>query len=353
MSKLDNNTLPEENKKVKKKWKKVLFWVLMSILILILAVAVSAAIAFGVLYNKGKISMSNEEIKVTAPEGVEVIDDGAQVHYKDGKYNFNENIITMLIIGVDKRSIEKQTAAGSNGQADAVFLLLADTKTGEVDVVNVSRDSMVNVSVFASDGSYVRDDKMQLCLAYAYGDGKEGSCQNVIKSVSNLMYGIPVNSYFSMDLEAIRVLTNTVGGVDVPEYNEDLTEPTGRTINVMGKEAEIYVRDRNVSELSSNLTRMDRQRAFITSFANKVVAMTKKDISIPVKLYNTLQGYMFTDITADRVTYLAANFLDGVSSMEFHNVPGNVTKGEKYAEYEVDNEALYEMILDLFYVKVG
>ena len=157
-----------------------------------------------------------------------------------------------------------------------------------------------------------------------------------------------------MDLDAVRVLTNTVGGVDVPEYNEDLTEPTGRVITVMGKDAELYIRERNVKNLDSNLTRMDRQRAFITSFANKVVSMTKRDISTPVKLYNTLTGYMYTDITADRVTYLAANFLDGVSSMEFHNVPGKVIEGiDKYAEYEVDTEALYEMLLDLFYVKVG
>ena len=366
MSKLDKNTLPGEEQKQetealskgegkeKKKWKKVLLWVLLSVLILILAVAIAACVAFSVLYNKGKISMSNEEIKVTAPEGVEIIDDGAEVHYKDGKYNFNTNIITMLIIGVDKHDIEEQTVTGRNGQADAVFLLLADTETGEVDVVNISRDSLVNVSVYDSNGNFVRIEKMQLCLSYAYGDSKEKGCRNVISSVSDLMYGIPINSYFSMDLDAVRVLTNTVGGVDVREYNEDLTEPTGRVITVMGKDAELYIRERNVKNLDSNLTRMDRQRAFITSFANKVVSMTKRDISTPVKLYNTLTGYMYTDITADRVTYLAANFLDGVSSMEFHNVPGKVIEGiDKYAEYEVDTEALYEMLLDLFYVKVG
>lgn len=344
---------PARQKKPKKKWKRVVFWVLMSILILIVALIVAAGVTLTVMYNRGKISMSNEEIKVTAPEGVEVIDDGAEVHYKGGKYNFNKNIVSILIMGVDKRSMQNQTELGTNGQADAVFLLVADMETGNVDVINVSRDSMVDVSVYSPSGAYVRDGKMQLCMAYSYGDGRESSCQNVIKSLSKLMYGIPINSYFSMDLEAIRVMTNEIGGVSVPEYTEDLTKPTGRNITVSGKQAEIYVRDRNVSQLDSNLTRMDRQKAFISAFASKMVSLTKSDITAPLDLYYSLEDYICTDINADRVTYLAANFLDGVSDMQFHSVKGNVVKGEKYAEFEVDTEALYELILDVFYVKVG
>ncbi len=352
MLKRKKTSVPIRKKKEKKKWKRVVFWIVMSIIILILAVAIAAGITVSVLYNKGKVSMSNEEIKVTAPEGVDLIDDGAEVHYKGKKYNFNEDIVSILIMGVDKRSIENQGEEGTNGQADAVFLLVADTNTGDVDVINISRDSMTNVSVYSPSGAYVRDGRMQLCLAYAYGDGKESSCRNVIKSVSELMYGIPINSYFSLDLEGIRVAADAVGGVSVPEYTSDLTKPTGRNITVWGKQAEIYVRDRNVSQLDSNLTRMDRQKAFITSFANKVVSMTKKDISAPIKLYNKLEGYMYTDITADKITYLAATFLDGVSSMEFHNVKGEVVKGDKYAEYEVDSTALYELILEVFYKEV-
>lgn len=341
-----------KKKKEKKKWKRVVFWIFMSILILILAIAIAAGVTVSVLYNKGKAALSNEEIKVTAPEGVELIDDGAEVHYNGKKYNFNKNLVSILIMGIDKRSIDGIGDEGKNGQADAVFLLVADTETGKVDVINISRDSMTNVSVYSSKGEYAYDKKMQLCLAYAYADGKETGCRNVIKSVSEMMYGIPINSYFSLDLEGIRVATNAVGGVSVPEYTKDLTKPTGRNIVVSGKQAELYVRDRNTSQLDSNLTRMDRQKAFITSFANKLVEMTKSDISAPVNLYNKLEPYMYTDITVDKVTYLAANFLDGISEMEFHNVKGEVVKGEKYAEYEVDTGALYELILEVFYTEV-
>ena len=99
---------------------------------------------------------------------------------------------------------------------------------------------------YSSSGAYAGDVRTQLCMAYSYGTTNEASCLNVIKSLSKLMYGMPVNSYFSLDLEAVRVMTDAVGGVVVPEYTDDLTKPTGRNVTVSGKQAEIYVRDRNV-----------------------------------------------------------------------------------------------------------
>jgi hypothetical protein len=35
----------------------------------------------------------------------------------------------------------------------------------------------------------------------------------------------------------------------------------------------------------------------------------------------------------------------------FQTIPGEVVPGAEHAEYHVDDEALYQMILDTFYVK--
>ena len=75
--------------------------------------------------------------------------------------------------------------------------------------------------------------------------------------------------------------------------------------------------------------------------------------SIAIDLYKSLDGYMYTNIGLDEATYLAANFLQGVSEMKNHSLPGEVVKGEEYAEYHVDMNALYELILEVFYTKVG
>lgn len=353
MSKRNNTKETGGSLTKKRKARKIILWITLSILTVFVALTVAGAVTVGVLYNKGKVSMSNEEIKVTAPEGVDLIDDGAEVHYKGGKYNFNNNLTSILIVGVDKESVNNVGDLGYNGQSDAVFLLVADTATGEVDLINVSRDSMVNIDVYTPDGTYVTTRNMQLCLSYAYGKDDEASARNVMKSLSELMYGIPINSYFVMDFAAVKVLSDAVGGVKVPEYTADWSKPTGRMITVSGKSAINYVRHRDTTVLDSNLVRMERQKAFITSFVEKTVALTKRNIKTPLNLYNTAQGYVFTDIGADEVTYMAANFLDGVANMEFHSVPGTVVRGEKYAEYHVDSDGLYELVLDVFYTKVG
>ncbi len=132
MSKQTEELNPIERRRKKKRMRKIILWVFLSVLILVIAVAVSAGVWISVMYNKGKVSMSNEEIKVTAPEGAEIIDDGAEVHYKGEKYNFNKNLVNILIMGVDKRSIDGLGDEGYNGQADAIFLLVADTATGQV-----------------------------------------------------------------------------------------------------------------------------------------------------------------------------------------------------------------------------
>ena len=256
-------------------------------------------------------------------------------------------------MGVDKENIEDICDAGYNGQADALFLLVADTSTGKVDLISISRDSMVNVDTYTPDGTYITNRRMQLCLSYAYGKDEEASAQNVIKSLSELMYGVPINSYFTMDVAAVRMLTDEVGGVTVPEYTSDYSKPTGRQVTLWGKDAENYIRKRDTMQVDSNLNRMERQKAFISAFASKVVALTKQDIKTPITLYNSLDGYIHTDIGLDEVTYMAGNFLGGIADMEFHSVAGKVVKGEKYAEYEVDTAALYELVLEVFYTEVA
>ena len=54
-----------------------------------------------------------------------------------------------------------------------------------------------------------------LGLAYAYGNGKDTSCQYMVDAVSRLFYGIPVNGYAAFNMETIAALNDAVGGVTV------------------------------------------------------------------------------------------------------------------------------------------
>ena len=99
---------------------------------------------------------------------------------------------------------------------------MLDTKTGKSRLIAISRDTMTDVNVYSDLGNFIGTEKLQLCLAYTYGDGKEKSCENTVRAVSRLFYGMPVAAYAALDLDAITVLTDAVGGVEVP-VTKDLT----------------------------------------------------------------------------------------------------------------------------------
>ena len=98
------------------------------------------------------------------------MDDGV-VTYKGQKYRYNEDLVTILVMGIDKpHEIMPGWNASDGGQADAVFLLLLDGSSGQINVVAINRNSMVQVDVYNRNGTYNCQALMQLALQHAYGD---------------------------------------------------------------------------------------------------------------------------------------------------------------------------------------
>ena len=179
---------------------------------------------------------------------------GKEVTYQGEKYVYNEDLVSILFLGVDKKAFEEGGTAGDGkaGQADALFLLVLDTKTGKSRLIAISRDTMTDVNVYSDLGNFIGTEKLQLCLAYTYGDGKEKSCENTVRAVSRLFYRMPVAAYAALDLDAIAVLTDAVGGVEVT-VTKDLTiqDPSlkeGERKVLTGEQAQWYVRSRLVEE---------------------------------------------------------------------------------------------------------
>lgn len=333
----------------------------------VLGILVVAVCVFFGMRSAGKKSLkADKDLEMTAPnltgQEVSVEKNGEIVVYNGEKYRYNYNIITVLCMGIDKSQEEAQEEhlRGGNGQADTIILAVLDAKSGKTSLLNISRDSMVDVDRYTTAGNYAGTKKTQINLAYSYGDGKKISCKNAARSVSRLLYGIPVSSYAAINLSAINVLNDAIGGVEV-EVLEDLTlnDPElvqGKKVTLKGRQAETYVRSRDAyfGGADSNSMRMERQKQYLSAFARKTLEQSKKDITIPMTLFDVASDYMVTDLNAARVSYLISLMNKiGFDESRFMTVPGEAKIGEGgYAEYHVDDQALYEMILELFYEKV-
>lgn len=347
--------------------------VLIRIFIVIIAlVALGTAVFLGLqisgrnrLYNmfKGQAPDLSQAVGVVEglnPEdyaGPDASDDNWQegdVRYKGSVYRYNEDILTFLFLGIDdKGEVEVKPEGIHGGQSDAIFLLVLNPHNKEVSVIGINRDTMTDIDVYSVLGNYLWTEKAQLTLQHAYGDGAKISCERSREAVSRLFYGLPIHGYCSINMGAIPLINDAVGGVEV-EILEDVWKlKEGETVLLKGDASYHYLHDRDTKSFNSAGRRLERQKQYLTAYAATAVEAMKGDITLPVKLYGTLSKYMVTDVTVDEVSYLATRISDySFSSERFYSLAGETVQGGILEQFWVDETALYELILEVFYEEV-
>lgn len=312
--------------------------------------------------NLNRLSESEKEAETVIANGEEQenqtveLEEG-QIFHNGEIWQYNKDILTFLCMGVDARAgVTDEKVPGRGGQADAILLIVADPHKESIQVLNINRDSMVDIEIYDTDGGYAGTEERQIALQYAYGDGRVGSCELMEKAVSNLFYGIPIHGYAALDMESIPTLNDSVGGIEVT-VPEDMTKyksgwSKGATVSLSGDDALLYIREREdeSKELGSNLKRIERQKQYMSAFVNQLKTKTKSDITFPVSLYGKVQKHMVTSLSVDEITYLATTLLGYDFSMDnVHGIRGKMAMGEKNEEFYVDEEALRTLIIEIFY----
>lgn len=284
------------------------------------------------------------------------------IEYNGHKYKYNENIFSVGFIGVDQRELKTNDNTDYVGASDTDIVVAVDTKTGTSKVIAIPRDTMVDVDITSESGLFLRTDKKQLCLSYAYGDGAAGSCQNTLKSMSRVLYGVPIEKYYALDLDGISALNDAIGGVTVESLYDfkDLGISKGETVTLMGDKAEQYVRVRDMDNINASLNRTERQVQYIKAYASQALPAVIKDFSTVTKLYNAGAEYSQTNITASNITYLTSFLLSrGVTDFETYTIKGTMksskVKGWEnvvHAEFYPDEDSLMQTVLDVFYTQI-
>lgn len=340
---------------------KILKKVLIGLLIALLVIILGLSIAYQVIYHQGKNAFlnDNENASISTIEQAESDDDGQTVTYKDEKYKYNENIVSIVFLGVDKSELGTDNS-GRSGQADAVYIFTYDIETGKCCIIPVSRETMTDVAIYSPSGELMGYDNMQLCLAYAYGDGKKTSCDNTLASLSRVFYNIPFSNVVSLNWDSIAPLNDIVGGVTLTSLedinSQGLVIYEGNEVTLLGKDAWAYVKYRNIAELKSNTKRLARQKQYINAYMSKLIPMAKSDFSIINDLLDIANEYMYTNLSTNKLVYTASEILPNIYSskdIEFVSIKGKITEGEQFAEFHPDEIALYETILKVFYTKIN
>jgi len=345
--------------------------ILIAILIILAVILIGIIIWWNVIRAMGKKAIIDnadsaapviitEETAQVSEEEKETWEEG-WVKYNDKIYEYNEDIMTFLIMGIDKNEEVKEVAEGTNGgQADALFLLVIDKTKEKIDIIGINRNTMADVDIYNESGDYVNTVKAQICTQHGFGNGVEESCEYQVSAVSKLMYQLPIHGYAAINMKAVSIINDTVGGVslevlnDVKRYgSEKIVFKQGDVVHLMGDDAYNYIHDRSAVDFGAADERLARQKQYLTLFMAQAKAAIKEDSGIVSKLYNDIKPYMVTSLTFDEIAYLApvvAGYeldIDGIRTLEGENV-----QGEVYEEFYPDEDKLYELLIDVFYREV-
>ena len=269
---------------------------------------------------------------------------------------YRENEITnYLIIGLDKDSVNTVTGYQNGGQADFLVVLSIDRVNRTVTPVMLDRDTMAQIQTYGVFGHPSGTREMQLCLAQAYSTKGSSGSDNTAKAVEELLHGVKIDHYVTLDISAVPLLNDAVGGVEVT-LQDDFTvyDPQmvqGATLRLMGEQAEFFVSGRMTVADGTNASRMKRQQQYISAFLIQLRQELKQDSDKMTELLNSVSGHMQTD-TAEDILLRDAN-----AYSEYEWKPMRTPEGTHhideygFAQFRVDGEALRSMITDIWFLK--
>lgn len=273
--------------------------------------------------------------------------------YYNGAWYARKELETVLVMGVDKYADDAAEDGYTNQeQADFLLLLVLDRNAGVCTALPLNRDTMTEITALGLAGERTGTFTGQLALAHTYGSGGLDSARNEGRAVSALLYGTEIDHVMAFTMDAVPVLTDAVGGV--PVLVEDdfsaMTDqlPMGQEVTLRGELALTFVRGRgSMGGEKTNLNRMARQNAYLQGLYRRLQD-TAQDEGFLTQLLLELSPYLDTDCTAAQLNDLYQTVVQ--DKLAVLDAPaGEAVVGDEFMEFHVDEDALQQTVIELFY----
>ena len=343
----------DETPKVKKKRR----WPIVLLIILIVITLILGGSALAIYLSIGDMT-PEQTPTIAAVEPVErdnEVLDSYTVRYNDKLYRYNDQIVTLLLLGVDQEEPDvTEGSVDSDVYADVVLLAAIDMK---VSFYTISRDTMCDFTIPDTQTGGTVNVTGQLALTFSYGDGGKTSCEMTKNAVSQILFDLPIYSCSALYIKGLGPLNDAVGGVTVTVL-EDLrygysSMRLGEEVTLNADMAERYIRTREYTA-EGNLKRMERQKQYFKALLSQVLTIMRQDYTKVLDVYDAVKDDVITDLSVGDILYLASKAVNMDISGDIQSVPGEVTlSSDNYVEYIIDKNALTDIIMSIYYEEVN
>lgn len=305
----------ERNRKKKKnkKLKIALISVLSVLAVVLVALVVAITTILGHFdYNYNELDATNSELGFNQ--------------------SINKQIINVALFGVDTRDTQSLT-----GNTDSIMVLSANTKTKEIKLISIMRDSLVEIN---HEGNQTFKK-----INSAYG---KGGPELAIRTI-NQNFGLDISEYATVNWFGMADIIDVVGGIEVEltagevapvtsgdfALNESIRliceragkDPTPYYILKPGKhhlngiQASAYSRLRYVSNIwggNNDQGRTERQRYVLSQLFEKAKGLKKTKY---LDLIKAMMPYVETSLSTDEIFGLAVKIMLNSPTMEQSRIP--------------------------------
>jgi LCP family protein required for cell wall assembly len=263
-----------------------------------------------------------------------------------------QDITVIMVLGIDEYGpVVASESYNNTGEADMVALLVFDNQKKTCDVLCLNRDTMVEMPVLGVGGKNAGTRYGQLALSHTYGSGLKDSCENTKAAVSAFLGGITIDYYVAMNMDAIPILNDSVGGVTVTvvdDFSKVNPSITKGELTLQGEQVIDFVRTRKDVGDQKNVTRMERQKEYVDNFLKALHQKEHEDVNFLMNVYADISPYIVTDCSAETLSGMLDRYVD-FSVKEVVTPAGENIVADGHYEFHADKEELDALILRLFY----
>jgi LCP family protein required for cell wall assembly len=255
--------------------------------------SIAAALVLGLSLTGVGIQVASSQLEgnITAVDISPTIGrDHAPIQVVDEEGNYQA--VNVLLMGSDSREGQTSKKYGdpdlyTGERSDTTILLHLSADRSFATAVSIPRDTWVMLPECKVDGQTVGAFEAKFNTAFEIGGP---GC--TVKLVEQ-MTGLTIDNFAVIDFEGFKNVVNALGGVEVcltepaSDPASDLELPAGTSV-VNGEQALSFVRARKTLSDGSDLSRIKRQQAFLSSMIRE--ASSTGLLLNPVKLYSTLDA---------------------------------------------------------------
>ncbi|MFO7951724.1 MAG: LCP family protein [Bacillota bacterium] len=249
-----------------------------------------------------------------------------QEHDRDVEAAFSGHTVNIALLGFDS-GWGRESMGEKLFRPDMLAVIAVDLEEEEVSLVRIPRDAYV--PIHGRGGGHDKINHSYF-YGYNYGGGEDQHQEGInytLQTVSNVLGGIPIHYYISVDMYSVIELVDAVGGIyyEVDETIYDEHWEIGRVLVPEGPQimdGKTYLRYLQYRGETGDKTRDERQ--FDLLEATFVHLKEEGKITDLPAVYRIYKDYVETDLNYTQITALAYFAKDlNLEEIDFHILPGS------------------------------